>query len=198
MQYRVFENGIEVNGTTVFSIVDGFRNFKIMASKYLLEQGIGEKGSDGVAVINKDAWYSQEKWLKAFENIGKEVGSGTLFQIGLKIPENAIFPPWVKDIDTAIKSIDVAYHMNHRKNNIPLFDPSTGNMKEGIGHYGFERLSSKNMIISECNNPYPCDFDKGIITAMAKKFELKASVTHLDSAPCRKNGTNSCTYIITW
>ena len=74
----------------------------------------------------------------------------------------------------------------------------SGKMSEGIGHYGFEKIDGKNMIISECNNPYPCAFDKGIITAMAQKFEVKANIIHDDSKPCRKNGADSCTYIITW
>jgi len=39
MQFKVFEKNIEVNGQTVYSIVDGFKNFKAMASKFLLQEG---------------------------------------------------------------------------------------------------------------------------------------------------------------
>ncbi|HOV14530.1 MAG TPA: hypothetical protein PK771_09625, partial [Spirochaetota bacterium] len=99
---------------------------------------------------------------------------------------------------SAIQSIDIAYHLNHRKNGKVLFDTQNGKMFEGIGHYGYEKVDDKNMIICECKNPYPCAFDKGIITAMAQKFESKAKVIHDDSKPCRKNGTDSCTYIVTW
>lgn len=197
MQFQPFEKGIEVNGQTVYAIVDGFKAFKSLASNYLLEQNIGKKDPGGI-IINPDAWYSQEAWLKAFENIAKKVGDSTLIQIGQSIPKNAKFPPWVVDIESAIKSIDIAYHMNHRKNNKELFDPNSGRMTEGIGHYGFERVPGKNLIISVCENPYPCAFDKGIITTMAKKFELRANVMHDDAKPCRKNGADSCTYIVTW
>ena len=116
----------------------------------------------------------------------------------MKIPENAMFPSGVKDIASAIKLIDVAYHLNHRKNGKVLFDINTGKMEEGIGHYGYEKIENRNMIISECMNPYPCAFDFGIIMAMARKFEIKANIAHDDSKPCRKNGADSCTYIITW
>ena len=53
-----------------------------------------------------------------------------------------------------------------------------------------------------CKNPYPCDFDKGIIKAVAKKFKPKDSVNiiveHDESAPCRKKGADSCTYLVSW
>ena len=197
MQFKAFEPGIEVNGQTVYSIVDGLGSFKSIGHETLLSVGIGS-GSKADYHIGMDSWYSQADWLQAFEKIAREIGDSTLKEIGKKIPENAQFPPWVIDIDSAIKSIDIAYHMNHRKNGTVMFDPNTGTMLEGIGHYGYERVPDKNMIVSKCNNPYPDAFDHGIITTMAKKFQLGASVLHDDSKPCRKNNAESCTYIITW
>lgn len=191
MQFKPFEPGIEVNGQTVFAIVDGFGIVKSLSRSHLRDAGLEEE-------IDLEGWYSQEKWLKAFESIAKIYGDNTLFQIGATIPKNAAFPPWVKDIDTAIQAINIAYHMNHRKNGTALFDPGSGKMLEGIGHYGYRRIPGEKLIISECNNPYPCRFDHGIITTMATRFEPGAKVTHDDSKPCRKNGAESCTYLITW
>jgi hypothetical protein len=94
--------------------------------------------------------------------------------------------------------VDVAYHINHRKNGVPLFDMNRGTMSEGIGHYGYERIAGKNKIVSLCKNPYPCAFDHGILTAMARKFAPAAKVTHDDSKECRSKGADSCTYVITW
>jgi hypothetical protein len=198
MQFRPFEKNIEVNGQTVYAIIDGFKLLKSIAYKYLTDVGIGTFEKDGTVRINPSAWYSQESWLKAFENISKGVGNTVLYQIGLTIPRNAKFPPWVVDVDSAVKSIDIAYHMNHKKNGKEMFDVATGKMTEGIGHYGYQRVEGKNMIISVCENPYPCDFDRGILTFMAKKFQPDAEVKHDDSKPCRKKGQDSCTYIITW
>ncbi len=197
MQFRPFEKGIEVNGVTVFSVVDGLGVFKSLARKYLLEVGIGIE-KDGEYIIDPDQWYSHESWLKAFEHIANDIGDSVLREIGMKIPENAQFPPWVNDIVSAMKSIDVAYHMNHRKDGKVMFDVNTGKMYEGIGHYGYERADNDHKIVSECRNPYPCAFDEGIIKSMAKKFEAKSNVVHDSTKPCRKNGAESCTYIVTW
>lgn len=197
MEFKAFEPGIEVNGPTVFSIIDGLGQFKSLAKKIFLNVKIG-KEENGELKIDMNAWYPQDAWLKAFETLSKEIGDSTLKKIGMKIPENAQFPPWVKDIDSAMQAIDIAYHMNHRKRGVPLFDTNTGKMTEGIGHYGYERIAGKNEIVSVSNNPYPCAFDFGIITTMAKKFQPRAFVEHDDTKPCRKTGAESCTYLVTW
>ena len=198
MQFKAFEPDIEVNGPTVYSIIAGLGYFKNLSRRYFSKVNIG-------TVVNKElridmnGWYSQAAWLEAFKNIAEQVGDKVLFNIGLSVPENAQFPPWVVDIDTAIKAIDIAYHLNHRKNNRPLFDINTGIMSEGIGHYGYERSNpNQNRIVSVSRNPYPCAFDLGIITAMARKFQSDAKIIHDDSRECRSNGAESCTYIITW
>jgi hypothetical protein len=198
MQFKAFEEGIEVNGQTVYAIIDGFKHFRSLAAKFLLNNGIGESDQEQGVIIDPEAWYSQEAWLDAFEAIAKAVGDSVLFQIGVSIPRNAQFPPWVVDIESAVKSVDIAYHMNHRKQGQIMFNPENMSMTEGIGHYGFEKIEGKNIIVSKCENPYPCDFDCGIMTTMASKFEVQAAVAHNDSEPCRKNGADSCTYMITW
>lgn len=198
MQFVPFEEGIEVNGQTVWAIVDGFRAFSVLASTYLLKEGIGTADKHGIAVIDPKAWYSQRAWLRAFEQIALQLGDPVLLEIGKAIPRNAIFPDSIKDIRSAIQSIDIAYHLNHRKQGRPLFDPATGHMREGIGHYGYAPVPGEKKIISVCENPYPCAFDSGIIQAMSKRFEPLARMEHDDTQPCRKRGGQSCTYVVTW
>ncbi|MDR1903612.1 MAG: hypothetical protein LBQ88_15205 [Treponema sp.] len=197
MQFRVFEKDIEVNAPTVNSIVAGLGYFTNLSKRYLSREKIG-KIVNKQLVLDSGEWYSQAAWLRAFENIAQQIGDKVLFKIGLSIPENAVFPPFVVDIDTAVQSIDIAYHINHRKNGRELFNMETGVMYEGIGHYGYERLPGQNKIISVSRNPYPCAFDRGIITAMARKFQSGAAVVHDDSKECRKDGRETCTYIVTW
>lgn len=198
MQFKVFEPDIEVNGPTVYSIVAGLGYFTNLSRRYFSQAGIGTVVNKELR-IDMDSWYPQAAWLEAFKNIAATVGDRVLFNIGLSIPANAQFPPWVVDIDSAIKAIDVAYHLNHRKRGRQLFDVNTGTMLEGIGHYGYERPSMKeNKIISVSRNPYPCAFDRGIIAAMARKFEPDALVVHDDAKECRTNGAETCTYYITW
>ncbi len=198
MEFKAFEDGIEVNGATVYSFVAGFKLIKSLPINILKKYRIGSTDDSGEYVINEDDWFPQQAWLDSFREISEKMGDIKLFEIGKQIPENAEFPPWVQDIESAVKSIDIAYHMNHRKNGEVMFNPETGTMLEGIGHYGYEKVDGENKIINVCENPYPCDFDRGIISFMAEKFNKNAKVVHDDSKECRKKTKESCTYIITW
>ncbi|HRG76900.1 MAG TPA: hypothetical protein PLX69_20245 [Leptospiraceae bacterium] len=94
MQFKSFEENVEVNAQTVFAIVDGLRHFKSLSKKYLLSVSIGTE-KNGEFQLEPNAWYSQDAWLSAFEKISNEIGDTTLYNIGLSIPKNAIFPPTV-------------------------------------------------------------------------------------------------------
>ncbi|MBU1166932.1 hypothetical protein KKC60_00795 [Patescibacteria group bacterium] len=184
---------IEVNGQTVYAIVDGMGPIKPTGIQILEENGIKD--------LDPKAWYSQQDWLNAFKLISDKIGPHTLFSIGKKIPENARFPAEIDDIEKALASIDVAYHMNHRIDGEPMFNPKDGSMKEGIGHYAYKKIGDSEVEI-KCDNPYPCQFDQGIITAMANRFKpeysLGVRVEHDSTKGCREKDHKDCHYIIKW
>ena len=177
-QFRAFASGVEVNGETVLSVVAGLKGFTDAGLKLLAENGI-ENPQPG-------QWYSQQAWLNAFKSIAEGVGPSALKSIGNMIPANAQWPPEVDTIEKGLASIDVAYHINHRGGE--------------IGYYHFESTGfrSGQMV---CKNPYPSDFDLGIIEAVARKFAPEGAfvVVRLDEmAPTRKQGADACTYWVSW
>lgn len=191
-QFQAINSKVEVNGQTVLSIVIGLDTMKTMGLKILKENGIDNPTPEG--------WYSQQSWLNAFKQISEKIGKHTLIQIGKSIPENAKFPPEIDDIHKGLSAIDIAFHMNHRLNGNILFNPANGQMTEGIGHYHYKKVNEKMAEIT-CDNSYPCDFDKGIIEAMAKKFKPSGSmitIGHDESKGCRKKGGDICIYTISW
>ncbi|MDR2175329.1 MAG: hypothetical protein LBO82_05260 [Synergistaceae bacterium] len=198
MQFKAFEEGIEVNGQTVYAFVDGMGEFKALGEQYMSGVGIG-RIKKGKWLFDRDGWYPQQAWLDAMATIAGEVGDGALYRIGCTIPSNAQFPSGIADMQSAIRAIDIAYHINHRKNGKGcLYDAAAGVLHEGIGHYGYEHVPTKNFILSVSHNPYPCAFDRGIISAMARKYDIGTIVIHDDSRPCRKNGAETCTYLVSW
>jgi hypothetical protein len=196
MQFKAFERGVEVSGDCIGAILDGFRQYPTVAMKYLSKYGLIKKDAKS-SDVDRTAWYSLDGWLAAYQGIADEVGVNSLYNIGKQIPKNAVFPPHVTDVHTAIQSINVAYHMNHRKDGVVMFDPQSGSMLQGIGNYGYEQKGERT-IVCVCENPYPCDFDRGLVTAMATRFENFARTTHDEKAPCRKKGADTCTYVVTW
>lgn len=187
-QFLAFNPTAEVNGQTILSFVKGMPGYESTALKVLENFGIKD--------IKEDGWYPQQAWLNAFKEIANKIGTNTLRSIGTKIIESAEWPPSVNTVESALASIDIAYHMNHRVDGNVLFNPETGQMSEGIGHYHFEKVSDNEFKVT-CENPYPCEFDKGLLKGAAEKFrspstklEFKENV----NSGCRNSGHTKCTY----
>ena len=175
-QFQAFVSGVEVNGKTVLSFIKGMEHFEKIALQILKENGIEN--------IKPEKWYCQQSWLNAFKKISEKIGSYALYCIGTKIPENAQFPPDINSLEKALEAIDIAYHMNHRGGE--------------IGNYNFYKSLEGSLHLT-CNNPYPCEFDRGIIEGIARKFIYKERylvAKHDNSAPCRDKGDDLCTYNI--
>ena len=176
--FKAYDPKVEVNGETVLSVIAGVGAFKAQGIKILKDNGINNP--------KPGKWYSQQAWLDSFKTISEKLGNGTLKMIGKSIPKNAKWPAQIDSVKKALTSIDVAYHMNHRKGE--------------IGHYKYESTSPKSgrMI---CNNPYPDAFDLGIIESVGEIFAKKGefiSVKQDEKAPNRSKGADSTTYLITW
>lgn len=188
----------QVLGANLQIVLDGFGSFSVLAHNILTQEGLGTADRNGVVKFAPDGWYPLERWLNALERIGNEFGHYLLYQSGMTTPKNAVFPPTVVDIHSALKCIDIAYHMNHATHGQAMFNPGNGQMQEGIGHYVYAHVPGKNLITIESSTPYPCDFDKGIVIAMAQRFQPNAALIHDSSKPCRKKGGSSCAYHVAW
>lgn len=180
--FVAFDDKVEVNGKTVITFINAVdKSFK-KQMLFLLER-------HGIEDIKPDKWYNQQIWLNAFRDINENIGQHTLFSIGKEIPNNAEFPLLPPDagLKAALESIDIAYHMNHRGGE--------------IGHYRLKEISNFDAVM-ECRNPYPSEFDRGIILTVARLYKpADAAVVEVlldDTKPSRKYGDESCTYIITW
>ena len=195
MPYRVFEPHIEILGAAVNATVDGFGPFKSIVENLLLRGGLAQKRETGDTTVDLGGWYPQQAWLDALHEVDERFGANVLFKIGASIPKTAVFPPTVVDIHSGLASIDVAYHINHRRRGEVMFDDRNGSMLEGIGHYGYERVSD-NEVMMRCWTPYPCRFDLGIVTSMARRFEPASAVVH--GPNCRHHGAEACEYRVTW
>jgi hypothetical protein len=175
-QFIAFAPDVEVNGTTVLSIMAGMGE---SARPILAAHGFED--------VQLDQWYSQQAWLDTFKEIAQlPTKMCDLVSIGMEIPQNAIFPPGIDSIESALMSIDVAYHMNHRGGEIGNYHAS---------------VVSDHQVDLVCRNPYPCDFDYGIIYGMSRRFcpkNMHAWVYHDNEAPCRQKGADSCTYHVIW
>ncbi len=191
-QYQSFEKGITTSAISPF-MQGGF-----IASK----QKTVILSKNGIDHLAEGQDYDLQDFLNAFKELGETIGEMNLFLIGKSVMSETKFPP-MENLKEALQSIDIAYHMNHKKNGKPMFDSSNGQMTEGIGHYELVRFDEANKeAIMVCHTPYPSKFEEGIILQIARQFKPEDSLmpkVQLDTTmETRKNGGERCTFIITW
>jgi hypothetical protein len=189
----------QVLGLNLQAIMGGFGSFTLIASKFLLEEGIGTPDDTMMVQFEPNTWYPLDRFLGVFDRINAEFGNFTLRQVGLHVIKvaTAQLPPHITDLVSLLASQDAVYHMNHAKNGQAMFNPQTGQIMEGIGHFRHTVGPGPNKVSVETDNPYPCAFDEGLLTGIALRFKPKSMVAH-DKASCRSRGGKSCTYHITW
>lgn len=189
-----FPSGAEVRGNSIKSFLGGLGTFREEGLKILKKHGLSEP--------QETSWYSAQIFVNACRTILEAVGPNALFAIGKQVLDNAEFPPEINSLEKALGSLDVAYHMNHRLNGVVLFDPQTGKMGEGIGHYRIEMTGRRRETRLVCDEPYPCDFDRGLIESICRRFRpagtFYVNVKHEPANACRKQGAGACNYVISW
>ncbi len=192
-QFKAFSSDVEISGQSVGSVLAGMGVFKPLGLSVLERNGIVDP--------QPGRWFPQQAWLDAFRALADRIGNATMFVIGQQIPDHVEYPFLFDSTETALRGMDAGYHRNHRLGGEVMFDPATGKMTEGIGHYLFSRLGGNHARMT-CTNPYPCAFDRGVIDGVAKRFRpasrVWVKVTHDRSAPCRALGAESCTYLVDW
>lgn len=176
--FKAYDAKVEVCGESVLSFLEGVGVYAPTVKKML--------GDNGIKDPQPGQWYPQQAFLNGFKMVADKTGPAVMKNIGKSIPEHAKWPPSVNSIETGLLSVDVAYHMNHRKGN--------------IGSYKMNKVNPRSVTMV-CNNPYPDNFDFGLIESVAKKFSKtgeKPKVKIDDSKPQRDNGADSTTYVVDW
>ncbi len=181
-QFVPFDENVEASGRVVLSITKSIDQ--------IFEQQMMEiLAMFDITDVDPEGWYPLKNLLQALKYISDEIGPNTLFAIGKGITVNAKFPEGIENLEQALLSINEAYHMNHRGGE--------------IGYYKLVEFDPEaRHAVMECNNPYPHYFDKGIITAMSRRYAPEDAgfieVYADDSRPTRLDGADSDWFIIKW
>lgn len=179
--FRAFDPNAEVLGRNIIAIFNAISGWPMMLNSAQLIVATYD-----IPDLQLDDWYPQQLLLDILRDISIKLGTGVLHKVGKQIPTDAIFPPEIDSVESALRSINVAYHMNHQNGEIGSYEASE---------------IDPHKIKMVCHNPYPCDFDHGIIDAISRRFapdDHIVTVSHYPLRPCRKSGQSYCTYLVTW
>jgi hypothetical protein len=163
---------VEVDGRSVLANTDGILVGAVRRELFM---------SCGLHTMEPQGWSSQQQWLDVYRMINDNLGPDTLFSIGRRIPYHADFPAdQMHDVPTALASINVAYHNAHRGGE--------------IGHYKFVSRDTHHFEV-HCDNPYPNEFDMGIIMSLVERFRGRNQYqVRIKSYPDNPLEDNSCVF----
>ncbi|WP_437529599.1 hypothetical protein WME79_48065 [Sorangium sp. So ce726] len=192
-QYVSPHPGLEGPGSAFASVTAALRTHGDLGKQVLSTLGVTDLVAGG--------WYPLQMLLDMLKGVARASGDHTLLAIGKAIVDHAVWPAMPPTIVDALQMIDVAYHMNHRRDGVVMFDPATGVMREGIGHYRCH--PEKHEIIMVCDTPYPSELDRGVVLGTARRAASRGVRPRVDvvldeSRPSRKRGADSCAYRVTW
>jgi hypothetical protein len=187
------DDGLEAHGGALANILRGAGEVADLARTLLEAGGVTlTYRSDGPVVPD---WFPLRLNLEVLDGIGRELGAEAVFEIGFSVPQHARFPPAISDLAGAMRALDVAFHMNHRRDGAVMYDAATGRMLDGIGNYGCQ-MGSDGRLIGRSTSVYPCAFDRGIFAGLAARFEPRSQVEHDAHVDCRIRGASACVYIV--
>lgn len=168
----------EVSGRAILSVVTGMGSLTKRVHRVLSDNGIPDP--------QPETWYPHRAWLTAFSTMAEYLGPNTLNWIGERFVETAEWPLEINSIEKALSSIDLVHQLQHRGGD--------------VGHYAFEKTGENSGKVI-CSAPNPCDFDRGLVFAIAKRFKpnpaVYVRVAH-DLNGCRQLGADTCTYHVHW
>ena len=195
------QKGVEVNGGVIGGLV---ATVTMPDARDRIVTDILKRHGIQSGTVDPNAWYPFAILEQMFALLQDNGLHGILRQFGKNTIDAIAWPPHVNSFEAAFCSIDTAYHMHHRRNGKPLFEPATGSIIEGnIGHCVLVPLvPGQRRAVYFCGSYYPEEFDIGMAQTIARKFKpdgaLAVRITPDDSRPRKRRGGTSTTYQIEW
>ncbi len=175
-EYVAFDPANESDRSGIIAVIESLGHEEIdhLITKY----DIGDK-----------QWFSQQIELDILKALSENNSFLDMVSIGMKIPDVADFPPASAEVSVheVLEGVRDAYESAVR-------GPNTGS-------YEYTKLGDRKGRMV-CNNPYPSDFDYGLIYRIVQKYRPDDSehvlVVRDESVQNRRTGGDTCIYDISW
>lgn len=151
--YLSFDPAAEVNGETLQAIPATF-NVAATAQRLLRLHGLPAHPQAG-------HWYPLQSWLNLLAEVETSYGAETVYAVGLNIITQCQWPGGLTTLEQAVEALDQACRLNIQG--------------EPIGYYRYEPCGRRCLRV-ECFTPTPPDFERGILTGMARQFKPAESL----------------------
>ena len=185
--------GIEVRvGPRIFNT---FQMMPAIVQRIFAEHGFGRFIAEGYFLPDLESWWPMDRYVACLHAVSDAVDPAELRTLSKKVAKYSDFPKSAGDTYKTLESLDVLYHLDHRKDGQVMFNKESSVMMEGIGHIRYR--GEPRFIVMEYETPYPCATDFGMLISLLRHSQPGAGVEHAPGA-CRQHGDTSCAYHVRW
>lgn len=128
-----------------------------------------------------DTWTPIEPLLTAIDAVATAAGRGAVRELGRQYARGVVAPVDTASVPEALVALDARYRRHHRGE---------------AGGYSFRRIGDSDGRV-ECDTPYPCPFDQGVVEGAATAH-TDGFVHISEVGTCRDTGGPRCTYDLRW
>jgi hypothetical protein len=181
-EYRASSPKLEILGGMIVSLWAAFPDSFQKSLRDILSK-------HGVADVSPQDWYVLQPTLDTMREMEEKFGHHILSQVGAQAALRAPIPPEIRTFGQCMSALNVTIEKMHRGGS-----PGGYKVEEEQGE-GFVRYRVT------ASTPFPCSLTRGYLESLAKRFAPADAkdilVTHDEKLPCRRNGADTCTYIVT-
>ncbi len=146
--YVSFDPAATVNGDTLRALLATF-HIPQLAREMLEKYGLPANPQPG-------HWYSLQAWLDVLSELELFYGDRTVYAVGLQVATSSLWPAHITTLEQALHALDETCRLNIKGTT--------------IGYYRIESQQPRKIWV-HCLTPTPVDFERGIITGLARKFK---------------------------
>ena len=164
-----------VRAANVHATLDAFRLLVPTLGRLIVE-----RHHMNIDDFRPDKFVFVQSWLDTLRDIQSEVGTGVVRGVGMRIIENANFPPQFSTLESVLDALDTIYHLNHRGE---------------VGHYHTTRGPDGSIVV-RCETPYPRHFERGLIEGICRNKLARGTSYRIGYVEGPPGGDLTCTLTV--
>lgn len=142
-----------------------------------------------IVLKNRRDWYKLQSYLNVLKDVSIQYGPNILFKLGKSVGKSLQFSNKVNSIQEAFETLESSFQNLHQNG--------------FLGSYKLIKFDkTRQEARFECQNPYPCYFDRGLITQVTRQFMPKtANLVNVElnnRLPSRLSGSDKSFYTVFW
>lgn len=169
MDYVCKDPKAEVRAANIKATLDALSMVPTLARKLL------DKHQLRADELRPETFLPVQAWLNLLKDIELQGGETLVRTVGMRIIENADFPPSFKAVEEILLALDQIYHLNHHGD---------------VGHYHVT-VQGKAVVV-KCDTPYPRQFERGLVEGICRNKVANSVDYRIDYEPGGPTDQHTC------